>query len=135
MPAHTLLPCPCCRLVRVVETERTYPSPPILPTAENPTPVPPHLERDRYCVWCGARWETTEKLVRVTQPGDPERVEQAHAAAAGSSDAPPVALDLVDGSPERVSRAHEVLCGRQRPLRWRDLPGQKRLFESEVANE
>lgn len=93
-----------------METERTHVSPPVLPTVGNPDPPPPHMERDRQCLWCGAIFGTTEKVVSIEKPGDPERVAVALAAAADEKvRAPEPVRLLLTGDRANIDVAHEMM--------------------------
>ena len=127
MPAHSLFACPDCLLQRVVETDRTYPSPPIHATPSNPEPALPHQERDRYCVWCGCEFETTEKVVQITKRGDPDKVRQARAFSLDeNADVPTLIKLLVKGDRESVQAAYMML---RLAITERPDDGQRRLFD------
>lgn len=110
MPQPSLFACPECRLTRVVETNRTHPSPPIIPTVENPAPADPHSERERECLWCHGLFITTEKVTKILRKGDPERVQQAITGATDEKADVPVEVKLIlNGDKKSVSIAHSIL--------------------------
>lgn len=125
MPAASLFACPDCLLQRVVETDRTYPSPPIHATPSNPEPALPHQERDRYCVWCGCEFETTEKVVAITKRGDPDKVRQAIEAVGNQDSAPRTLRQLLSGARAAVREALAFLRGSHQPSRKRLKPAAK----------